>query len=162
MKTPRTKNIITMKTLYFFLAFSGLVATTLFAFAMHGTLMKSNVDEPMNLYTCNVDHKPIILVESEKSNTRHFDFSELAPAIPSEADFSDAIIENVSLNLLPSTPLEASFEEEFNINDGYLLKDLSPVTPSEADFNDSEISQPVDASSLNPVTPAEADFEDLV
>jgi len=162
MKTPKTKNTITMKTLYFFLSFSGLVATTLFAFAIQETNRINDGERTINTSVCDAVHGSTFISESTNCTSRQIDFSELAPTTPEVADFTDVIAEGASHDLSPSTPVEATFEEMNDIYNDVYLENLSPVTPAEADFNDSEILQPADAASLNPVTPAEADFEDLV
>ena len=61
--------------------------------------------------------------------------ASLAPALPTEADFSD---------FAPALTIEIS--------------DLAPVTPAEADFNDT-VGIPIRIKTLAPVTPAVADFE---
>jgi hypothetical protein len=65
----------------------------------------------------------------------------LAPASPSEADFSDVVPEaNASSTLImPVTPKEATFDDETNqesISEEPLLKPLSPSTPKEAGFEE--------------------------
>lgn len=59
--------------------------------------------------------------------------------------------------LSPTTPMEATFEEEslFDFNQ------LVPVTPAEATFEDISIDM-ISTLSLAPVVPAIADFDDFV
>jgi hypothetical protein len=65
----------------------------------------------------------------------------LAPASPSEADFSDLVPEaNASSTIImPVTPKEATFDDETyqeSINEEPLLNSLSPSTPKEAGFEE--------------------------
>ncbi|MCK9421421.1 MAG: hypothetical protein M0Q38_02375 [Bacteroidales bacterium] len=66
--------------------------------------------------------------------------TDLAPSLPKEADFTDAI-EN-----------EPFYEK--------LLLDLTPVTPREADFEDNETDRPMNIKTFAPVMPEYADFSD--
>lgn len=89
--------------------------------------------------------------------------ANLAPALPSEADFND--IPPASLNflmtLMPVVPGSASFEDsDFSIIDTrYLLLKLVPSTPKEAGFEDADSTLYLEKI-LAPVLPAVADFED--
>ena len=80
--------------------------------------------------------------------------TSLAPSVPSEATFEDAILLNDVASLMPTVPTEASFDEMTYETVSAL--NLAPAAPETADFNDAEV---VDFSSLAPVAPAEADFE---
>ena len=79
-------------------------------------------------------------------------FTSLAPAVPAEADFEDAVAMVDFLVLAPVTPVEAQFEDMTYEMVSSL--NLAPVTPTTADVDESE-----ELSSLAPVVPAEADFE---
>jgi hypothetical protein len=63
----------------------------------------------------------------------------------------------VAMNLAPSTPMEATFEEAVVVNE---FSALAPSTPIEADFSDVAPVAGVDATVLAPTVPAEADFTD--
>lgn len=66
--------------------------------------------------------------------------TDLAPSLPKEADFTDA----VEIAPIPED----------------LLLNLAPVTPREADFEDTETNRPMDFKTLAPVMPKHADFSD--
>lgn len=89
--------------------------------------------------------------------------ANLAPSVPSEADFNDIPPANRSLfkPLTPHVPSTASFEDsEFNLIDTKaLLQKLTPATPKEAGFEDPDSTLSL-AKILAPVLPAEADFEE--
>ncbi len=78
--------------------------------------------------------------------------TSLAPAVPVEADFEDAVAMVDFSVLAPVTPVEAQFDEM--TYEMVSALNLAPVTPATADVDESE-----DFSSLAPVVPAEADFE---
>ena len=62
----------------------------------------------------------------------------------------------LSISIAPTTPKEATFEDNFDMNTEMItLSVLAPVTPKEATFDDDPV---VD---LAPVTPVEAEFEEL-
>ena len=88
----------------------------------------------------------------------------LAPAVPTYADFSDLVPESApsAVSLIPVTPKEAAFDEESSdaSMDIHLFM-LSPSTPKEADFED-DITSLTNSLSLNPITPVEAGFEENV
>jgi len=77
--------------------------------------------------------------------------TSLAPTVPAEANFEDAVVLNDFASLAPSTPTEAQFED-VNLEVVSALN-LAPMTPA-ADFEDG-----IDFNSLAPAVPAEADFE---
>ena len=84
----------------------------------------------------------------------------LLPTTPTEATFEDDAPLTEVVALAPITPVEADFsdvvpETSMDINT------LAPVTPAEADFND-DINQTLDFNALTPTTPAEADFSDTL
>jgi hypothetical protein len=87
----------------------------------------------------------------EEVSTVTIDFANLAPSLPLEADFSDAI---------PVTPAEASFEEISTVIID--LANLAPSLPLEADFSDAAPAENIDMTNLAPAAPAEADFNDSV
>ena len=72
---------------------------------------------------------------------------------------SNGICTSCSLSLLPTTPTEATFEEDAAIME---VAGLTPVTPTEADFLDVILETNVDLNRLAPITPAEADFNDSI
>ncbi len=78
----------------------------------------------------------------------------LVPTTPMEATFEDISTESTFWGLSPVTPDVASFED-FAI-EMVSVQDLSPVTPAEADFTDTVSDN---HGQLAPVTPIEADFE---
>jgi len=78
--------------------------------------------------------------------------NSLAPILPVEATFEDAVVMNDLAYLASNTPTEAQFED---LSDELVSAlNLAPLTPVEVDFEDA-----VDFSSLAPAVPAEADFE---
>jgi hypothetical protein len=96
---------------------------------------------------------PVTPIEAtfEEVSTVIIDFATLAPSMPLEADFSDAI---------PVIPTEASFEDVCtSIID---LAILAPSLPLEADFSDAAPAANIDMTILAPAAPVEADFNDSV
>jgi hypothetical protein len=89
--------------------------------------------------------------------------ANLAPSVPSEADFNDIPPANRTLfnTLTPRVPNTASFEDsEFNMIDTKaLLQKLAPETPKEAGFEDTGSTISLEKV-LSPILPAEADFEE--
>ncbi len=78
--------------------------------------------------------------------------TSLAPIVPMEATFEDAIDMTDFASLAPSTPTEAQFEDISY--ESVAALNLPPVTPVIADFEDE-----LDFNSLAPIIPVEADFE---
>jgi hypothetical protein len=78
--------------------------------------------------------------------------TSLAPTVPMEATFEDAVVLNDLAYLAPTTPTEAQFED-LSIELISALN-LAPLTPAAADFEDE-----IDFNSLAPIVPVEADFE---
>jgi len=79
----------------------------------------------------------------------------LAPSTPMEATFEDDVQATGYAALVPFIPAEASFEDA---GIGVLMMDdLTPVVPTVAAFDDEVMTN--DYSSLVPVVPMEADFE---
>jgi hypothetical protein len=77
--------------------------------------------------------------------------TSLAPTVPVEATFEDAINMTDFASLSPTTPTEAQLEDiSYEILSAL---NLAPLTPA-VDFEDG-----IDFSSLVPIVPAEADFE---
>jgi hypothetical protein len=85
----------------------------------------------------------------------------LAPSTPVEATFEEFIPVYDFAALAPTPPVEATFEDIIGFGNGLMLDNLAPVTPLEADFNDNEVFQKIDISTLAPKPLAVADFEDL-
>ena len=78
--------------------------------------------------------------------------TSLAPAVPAEADFEDAVAMVDFSVLAPVTPVEAQFEDlTYELVSAL---SLAPVTPTTAEVDESD-----DFSFLAPVVPTEADFE---
>jgi hypothetical protein len=74
---------------------------------------------------------------------------------------NDGAVMNAETNsfqtsLVPSTPVEASFEEITDATAVAFI--LAPVSPVEADFSDAIPETTIDIITLAPVTPSEADF----
>jgi len=63
------------------------------------------------------------------------------------------------VSLVPTTPDEATFEDEATFTE---IAELAPVTPEEADFSDVVPEASMDINTLAPITPAEADFSDTL
>jgi hypothetical protein len=78
-------------------------------------------------------------------------YVSLVPSTPVEASFED-FTTTEKINLIPTTPVEATFVETPSE-----MVDLAPVTPAVAEFDDDVIA--VDNGILAPVTPTFADFE---
>jgi hypothetical protein len=78
--------------------------------------------------------------------------TSLAPTIPVEATFEDAVTTIDFASLAPTTPAEAQVEDM--IYEMASSLNLAPLTPAVADFEDG-----IDFNSLAPVVPAQADFE---
>jgi len=76
----------------------------------------------------------------------------LAPTVPMEATFEDAVDMTDFASLAPVTPTEASIDE-MNYEMVSALN-LAPIVPLSAEVEESD-----DFSSLAPIVPAEADFE---
>jgi hypothetical protein len=93
----------------------------------------------------------------------NFTRANLAPALPSEADFNDIppADHTFFMTLLPAVPGSASFEDsDISIIDTkYLLLKLVPSTPREAGFDDADSTLYLEKI-LAPVVPAVADFEE--
>ncbi len=82
----------------------------------------------------------------------------LAPATPVEATFEEPVMLNDFADLAPVMPTEADFSDVAPV----ALLDamvLAPSVPAIADFNDA-VDVTIDINELAPATPA-ADFEDL-
>jgi len=78
--------------------------------------------------------------------------TSLAPAVPAEADFEDAV-EMIDFSVLaPVTPVEAQFEDISY--ESVAALNLAPLTPAVADVNEE-----IDYGYLAPAVPPEADFE---
>lgn len=73
--------------------------------------------------------------------------------VPTPASTESTIVKN----LIPMTPVEATFEEMVPTVD---FSNLAPVTPHEATFEEG-MTLEVNSIMLVPVTPVEADFEDV-
>ena len=78
--------------------------------------------------------------------------TSLVPTVPVEATFEDAVTTIDFASLAPLTPTEAQFEDISY--ESVAALNLAPLTPSVADFEDG-----IDFNSLAPAVPAEADFE---
>jgi len=84
----------------------------------------------------------------------------LMPSTPSEATFEDDYTVTDYTALAPTAPLEASFEDfSTGITTTVTTTSLAPVTPATADFEDTYDFTATDITSIAPVTPAEAQFE---
>ena len=77
------------------------------------------------------------------------------PKSVSSSDFTSSPV----LTLAPTTPIEATFEDDATLTD---FAGLAPVTPVEADFSDVVPEQNIEMTKLAPVTPVEADFFDTL
>jgi hypothetical protein len=80
----------------------------------------------------------------------------LAPTTPVEATFEDEVVMNEIAGLAPVMPSEATFEDAVPVAE---ISGLIPVTPVVADFEDTAEVITIDITALAPVTPLEADFE---
>lgn len=78
--------------------------------------------------------------------------TSLAPTVPMEATFENAIDMTDFVSLDPTTPAEAQFEDI--TYEMLSAMNLAPLTPARADFEDE-----LDFNSLAPIVTAEADFE---
>jgi hypothetical protein len=89
--------------------------------------------------------------------------ANLAPSLPSEADFNDIPPADLTffMSLMPVVPSAASFEDSDAgvIDTKYILQKLVPSTPREAGFEDTDSTLYLEKI-LAPVLPAVADFED--
>ena len=84
------------------------------------------------------------------------DLSALIPSTPVEATFEEMVpVMLLPEALAPSTPAEAEFEEMPPAID---MVALAPMMPAEADFSDATETA-IDLTMLVPVTPLVADFE---
>jgi hypothetical protein len=81
----------------------------------------------------------------------------LTPTTPVEATFEDDATLMDYAELAPVTPNEATFEDMPSEITSHA--DLTPVTPTVADFDDATDTSTLDPNALAPVTPAEADFD---
>ncbi len=86
----------------------------------------------------------------------------------SSASLSSATIFNLSENLAPVAPKEATFEDVAVMKEGAPALELNnrvlaPVTPAEADFEEEPVSNDsLNVDALAPVTPSSVDFEDHI
>ena len=104
------------------------------------------------LFAGNENSSSLIKLESNSIITMN-----LAPSTPAEATFEEVEVMNDFAFLAPSVPTEADFNDvttDLSID----VMDLAPVAPVEVDFNDSS-DVAIDVSTLSPVTQAVADFE---
>jgi len=79
----------------------------------------------------------------------------LSPTTPVEATFEEEIMFDIN-QLVPVIPTEATFEDASF--DMISILNLAPVTPTIANFEDT-FDETVDIHALAPVTPDEPDFE---
>jgi hypothetical protein len=80
----------------------------------------------------------------------------LLPTTPREATFEEDATYDIN-RLAPVTPAEAQFGDEFK--DMISVRNLIPVTPVTADFDDTNELLSIEPGFLAPVSPTEADFE---
>jgi len=80
----------------------------------------------------------------------------LNPTTPVEATFEEESVFDVN-QLMPAIPTEATFEDA--PIDMVSILNLTPLPPTVADFDDDVVSGNVDNGALAPVVPATADFE---
>lgn len=88
----------------------------------------------------------------------------LLPATPRGVDLNENVPEPPAeyRDLSPVTPMEAPFDEEVYSTSSMnaLNMELCPSVPAEADFEEDTIYSEMTIS-LNPAAPKEADFEDM-
>ncbi len=141
IKTMKTTNMITKKTIYTLAAFLALQFNTIFAAV---NISESPVSSTENTLTI-----PATLIapatpaeatfeDMVELNTAAADLAALAPVMPGVADFSDgAPVTEISIaSLAPIAPLEADFEDETGTAQTASQPALAPVTPSGAEFED--------------------------
>jgi hypothetical protein len=105
------------------------------------------------LFAGNINSYDTPVTNENSSNL----MNSLAPTTPLEASFEDdATLTDYTL-LAPITPTEAGFEDM--PPEMTSIINLAPVTPTVANFEDDIDTITLDLIAVSPTTPAEADFE---
>ena len=143
-------------TFYIIVAFFGLQSNLLFA---SGTSAQSVYSDLLPYPSIEVMYSPAEMPAISAASLK-----ELAPVIPSEADFSDNDLFSPSVTaistLTPVSPKEADFDDSDADNLNLLTPELAPKTPAEADFLDEDIIFVPVTGNLTPSVPEEATFEE--
>jgi hypothetical protein len=140
IKTMKTTNMLTMKSLYILAAILGVQFNTTFAAVNFTELpgLSNKTEIVVNSQLTPVTPDEATFEDAAEMSEPTFKISDLAPVLPIVADFNDGAptAEISMLNLAPVTPKEADFEDVTGIKSNTSIQDLAPVTPVTADFED--------------------------